>query len=300
MSVTTEEKGPTPMRIARRVRAVVGLLSIALLSGGCVSKSEYDRVFALNRKAQTQLAECREAVDELRAAGASRAELLAAKENELLRRQERIDSLEQSNRLLEQKYIELSKRAEGAVQGVQPPTLGPIRILPEKLDTALKQFASENPDLVVYFPKRGMLKFKADLTFDKGSDLVSREAEQALGTFAQIVTSDLGEQFNVYIAGHTDDLPIVKRETRDLHPDNWYLSVHRAVAVQEILTEAGVDPERIGAMGFGQYHPVAPNKPGNKGNPLNRRVEIWLVPPDRYLTTEADLATDGADVPPLD
>ncbi len=288
------------MHIARRLRAVVGLLSIALLSGGCVAKSEYDRVFALNRKAQTQLAECREEMDELRAAGQSRAELLASKENELLRRQERIDSLAQSNRLLEQKYVELSARYDKAVQGIQPPTLGPIRILPEQLDTALKQFAKENPELVVYFPKRGMLKFKSDLTFAKGSDYVSREAEEALRKFAEIVKSDLGKQFNVYIAGHTDDLPIVKRETRDLHPDNWYLSVHRAVAVQEILTEAGIDPERIGAMGFGQYHPIAPNKPGNKGNPLNRRVEIWLVPPDRYLTTEADLATGEMDVPPAD
>ena len=60
--------------------------------------------------------------------------------------------------------------------------------------------------------------------------------------------------------------------------------MHRAIAVQGVLSKAGLTPARIGAMGFGEYHPVAPNAPGKKGNRLNRRVEIWIVPPDRFLT----------------
>jgi flagellar motor protein MotB len=43
-------------------------------------------------------------------------------------------------------------------------------------------------------------------------------------------------------------------------------------------------------MGFGEYHPVAPNKPGKKGNQANRRVEIWIVPPGSFLTTAGPVA----------
>jgi hypothetical protein len=44
------------------------------------------------------------------------------------------------------------------------------------------------------------------------------------------------------------------------------------------LHEDRIDQERMGAIGFGKYRPVAPNAAGNRGNTLNRRVEIWIVP----------------------
>ncbi|NQU76594.1 MAG: OmpA family protein, partial [Planctomycetes bacterium] len=84
----------------------------------------------------------------------------------------------------------------------------------------------------------------------------------------------------------TDDIPISTATARR-HPTNWYLSVHRAVSVVGALSTAGVPAKRMGAMGFGEFHPIAPNAPGHKGNPQNRRVEIWIVSPERLLTTAA-------------
>ena len=135
-----------------------------------------------------------------------------------------------------------------------------------------------------YLPKYGMIKLKADLTFDKGSAKVKPEAVEALKKLAKIVNSDAAKHFGVYVAGHTDDIPLVKPETIRAHGSNWGLSLHRAGAVVKVLAMAGVSQRRLCAMGFSKYHPIAPNKPGHKGNPLNRRVEIWIVPPDRFLT----------------
>jgi len=87
-------------------------------------------------------------------------------------------------------------------------------------------------------------------------------------------------------------MPIRRPQTKRTHPDNWYLSVHRAVAVQKELARAGLAPARIGTMGFSEYHPVEPNAPGNKGNGANRRVEIWIVPPGRFLTQPTTVAAE--------
>ena len=112
---------------------------------------------------------------------------------------------------------------------------------------------------------------------------MSAEAKSALGKFAEVVKGAEATRFHIYIVGHTDDMRIGSATARR-HPDNWYLSVHRAISVKGVLVPAGVQDKRIGVIGFGEYHPVAPNAPGKKGNPLNRRVEIWIVSPERFLT----------------
>ena len=152
------------------------------------------------------------------------------------------------------------------------------------MDEALRALAETNSDLMAYLPNYGMIKLKADLTFGKGSAEVNVKAKAALAKLAEIINSDVAKQFHVYVAGHTDDIPLVKPETIRLHGTNWGLSCHRALAVVKVLFEAAVAQQRMGAVGFGKHHPVVPNLAGNKGHPLNRRVEIWIVPPDRFLT----------------
>ena len=186
---------------------------------------------------------------------------------------------------------ELRKAYEDLLTSQQPPAIN-ITILPPELDKALKQFSAEYPDMIEYEPGRGMIKFKSDLTFDKGSAKPGPEARDALQKFARILESPEASQFMVVIAGHTDNIPIKKPSTRKEHPNNWYLSAHRAISVQYFLTEiADFNAKRVAVMGFGKYHPVQPNKPNQGGNPANRRVEVWLVPPGQFLTeTAADIS----------
>ena len=164
--------------------------------------------------------------------------------------------------------------------------------LPEQMDRALRAFAIANPDLLEYQSKYGMVKLKSDMSFASGSADVQPGAEEALGKLVEILKTPVAAKFHVYVAGHTDDVPVGNPETRKRHPTNWYLSVHRAIGVQKVLVRAGMPETRIGVMGFGEYHPVVPNMPDKKGNAANRRVELWILPSGRLLTKPMGGGTD--------
>lgn len=148
--------------------------------------------------------------------------------------------------------------------------------LPVELSTLLEDFASKH-DMVDYDSARGMVKFKSDLLFEKGSDKVATSAVQAVKLLCVILSSAEAKDFDAVIAGHTDDMRIGQAATRAKHPTNWHLSAHRAIAVLNVMTGSKVDPKRLSIRGFGEYRPLAANLPGKKGNPQNRRVEIHIV-----------------------
>jgi len=77
---------------------------------------------------------------------------------------------------------------------------------------------------------------------------------------------------NIRIEGHTDDLPIHTAE----FPSNWELSTARALSVLKFFLEnSHIEPQRLSAVGYGEYHPLVPNtSPENRAK--NRRVEIYI------------------------
>ncbi len=166
--------------------------------------------------------------------------------------------------------------------------------LPDTLNRELKAFAGKHPGIAEFDEENGMVKLKSDLTFPPGGAAVTGEAAKTLNQLVDILNGPGASAFSLYVAGHTDDMRIAKPQTKRRHPTNWYLSVHRAVGVQNQLVDAGMDPARICVMGFSKYHPVAPNKPGNGGNKLNRRVELWIVPSGAFLTGEAATISEEA------
>jgi chemotaxis protein MotB len=183
-----------------------------------------------------------------------------------------VDSLRQKIAALEE---DLAKKEE-LIKSMQERLLG-VSPLPVELSTALEDFANQN-DMVEYDSERGLVKFKSDLLFEKGSDEVTSTAAQAVRTLCGILNSEEARQFDIIVAGHTDDIPIRKPQTQAAHPTNRHLSSHRAISVVELMENSGLAAERLSTRGFGEYRPVAPNAPGNKGNPQNRRVEIFIVP----------------------
>jgi chemotaxis protein MotB len=183
-----------------------------------------------------------------------------------------MDAMQQKIAALEE---DIAKK-KALIEAMQKQLLGSMQ-LPAELSTMLEEWASGS-DLVSFDPDRGIVKFNSDLLFDKGSDVVAAGAAESVKALCRILNTDQAKQFDIIIAGHTDDLPILKPETRAKHPDNWYLSAHRAISVLEVMTNNGILPERVSARGFGEYRPIVPNEPGKKGNPQNRRVEIYIVP----------------------
>lgn len=98
---------------------------------------------------------------------------------------------------------------------------------------------------------------------DEGKALLTKLAE---ALFNQ-------SHLHIRVLGHTDDRPL-KSSAR--YADNWELSAARAVAVVRFLAETqGIAPERLTAVGCGQFVPLADNAT-EAGRSINRRIEIIL------------------------
>ena len=80
----------------------------------------------------------------------------------------------------------------------------------------------------------------------------------------------------IRIEGHTDNLPIHTK----LFPSNWDLSTARAVNVLRYFIQSHrIDAQRLAAVGFGEFQPLAPNDtPANRAK--NRRVEMIFITKD--------------------
>ena len=187
--------------------------------------------------------------------------------------QVKTDALEQTVEAL-QKDLEQKRALLGSVgkEGLYGASL------PVELATKLEDFAKNSGGMVTYDSSHGLIKFQSDLLFDKGSDEVSAAGANAIKSLCPILNSEEGKKFDVIIAGHTDDVPISRPETKAKYPTNWHLSVSRAISVLNIMSKNDIASERTSVRGFGEYRPLEPNAAGQKGNPKNRRVEIYIVP----------------------
>ncbi|MDX1451885.1 MAG: flagellar motor protein MotD [Oleiphilaceae bacterium] len=73
------------------------------------------------------------------------------------------------------------------------------------------------------------------------------------------------------VEGHTDNIPI----RNSVFPSNWELSAARAASVVRYLALEGVRADRMGAMGYGEFKPVARNDT-DRGRAKNRRVVLLI------------------------
>ena len=263
------------------------LLVGMLTAGGCVPKADLDKALDLNRKCRDRLQEEMAKTQQLQTEKQAIHDQLAVAEAQARKAEGDVATMKAARDDLQAKFDELYAKFKG-IDTKRPALPEGNFVLPTRVNKALRAFAEANPDLVEYDPRLGMVKIKSDLTFELGSTTANAAAVAALTKLVTIINDPVIAKYHVYIAGHTDNVPIAKAATKKRHPDNWYLSVHRAVSIKKVMQKAGLTSERIGVMGFGEYHPVAPNKVSggkNRGNVLNRRVEIWIVPPDRFLTS---------------
>jgi chemotaxis protein MotB len=112
-----------------------------------------------------------------------------------------------------------------------------------------------------------------DLLFDSGKAKIRSEAFPLLTKVSTILKDNMA-QFNVGIEGHTDNVPIKQSGWKS----NWELSTARALSVLHYLVnEQGISPERLSAIGYGEYRPLVSNDTKD-GRKQNRRVEIVILP----------------------
>jgi chemotaxis protein MotB len=106
-----------------------------------------------------------------------------------------------------------------------------------------------------------------EILFKSGEADLSPKGKEVLTRVGDVLKPLQDKQ--ILVGGHTDDNPIHTQR----FPSNWELSTARALSVVHHLVDTvGVDPDKLTAAGYSQYHPRAREKA------KNRRIEILLVP----------------------
>lgn len=118
------------------------------------------------------------------------------------------------------------------------------------------------------------------ILFDSGEAVLKPEGEAVLMQIAQILAQYPKRQ--IQVMGHTDNVPI-RASPWARYPSNWELSTARATAAVRFLCEkAGVDPHQLGALGYGEFHPIADNSTP-EGRARNRRIALVVLPEEFEL-----------------
>ena len=154
--------------------------------------------------------------------------------------------------------------------GTSDPTLGEIA------DDAEKQLQPMiDKDLIKITRNDDWIEIEINtsLLFDIGS---AELEDDALPTLRHIAETLKRYPNTIQVEGFTDNLPI----NNQLYPSNWELSAARAASVVHLFTNEGVQPERMAAIGYGEYRPVADNTT-TEGRRRNRRVVLVIRKDDR-------------------
>lgn len=113
------------------------------------------------------------------------------------------------------------------------------------------------------------IDIKSNILFGSGEAIIQQQAVPALSRLAKV----LGQFPNdIQVEGYTDNVPI----STGVFPSNWELSAARAANVVHLFMNHGVTPERMAAVGFGEYRPIADNHT-EPGRNKNRRVAIIIL-----------------------
>lgn len=112
------------------------------------------------------------------------------------------------------------------------------------------------------------LELSSSLLFPSGDAIPNHQAFEIIDKISNILAPFDNP---VKIEGFTDNLPI----STALYPSNWELSAARAASIVRLLAMGGVQPERLAAVGYGEFQPVADNADA-VGRGRNRRVVLVI------------------------
>jgi hypothetical protein len=106
-------------------------------------------------------------------------------------------------------------------------------------------------------------------SFPSGSAQLTPQLLQLMPVGAGILTRN--PTLVITVEGHTDSVGSAE--------SNQLLSVARAESAKQWFIEAGIDPARVFAVGYGETRPIADNETP-EGRAQNRRIEFRLGPPE--------------------
>ncbi len=144
----------------------------------------------------------------------------------------------------------------------------------QEIKTTIEEYMAVHGDqdkVSVGITKRGLVvSLKEAGFFNSGSSEVKKSSLELLSKVADSLSSYSNP---IRVEGNTDDVPIRSAAFKS----NWELSTARATNIVHYLIDAyGFAPDKISAVGYGEYRPIADNST-EEGRRKNRRVDIVLL-----------------------
>lgn len=161
------------------------------------------------------------------------------------------------------------------------------------LDKRLKPWIKKGMVAVSGNEKWLEIEVKSSVLFNSGEATLSADATEILSELTDVLKVSNNP---LYVSGYTDDVPIDTLR----YPSNWELSAARAAAVVRLFAQSGINPARMGAIGYGEYRPQVSNDSA-ENRQQNRRVVIRLLTGEDMFaqsTPYADDEVDATAVPP--
>lgn len=142
-------------------------------------------------------------------------------------------------------------------------------------------------DVSVKMTERGIvMSIDASLIFRSGSAELEKESIDKVLKIGKDILSKIPDK-HIRVEGHTDNVPMKNA----IFPSNWQLSAARAANVLMILVDqAGINPELISSVGYGEYTPVVENN-SDANREKNRRVDIVIL---RDSSSMGEASTDSS------
>lgn len=175
-----------------------------------------------------------------------------------------------------------------------------IEQLNEQLSSALSVLI-DNEDVIIKQTEDWLeVEIKSNFLFGSGEARLASDAVPVIGQIADVLSPVANP---IQVEGFTDNIPI----STPRFPSNWELSASRAASVVNLMGRFGVAPERMSAIGYGEFKPIADND-SEIGRQKNRRVVLVILGSkdsrrtlevfDDEIAPETELLLPVIDAPP--
>jgi len=130
------------------------------------------------------------------------------------------------------------------------------------------------------------IEINASLLFASGQASLEAGSIKALKAVGKVLADVPND---IQVEGFTDTTPI----NTVAFPSNWELSSARASSVVRLFVESGVPPERLVAVGYGEFRPIDSNSTV-EGRARNRHVTVMILSDQQDRITDIPLASQAS------
>ena len=262
-------------------------LKLDLRKNNLIMNMNKQKIFLLNENNEKFLGQIREKNEKIKSINSD----LKSKKNKITQNISTISNLEESIINLNKQILELSNQLDKAEENDKKNKVQ-IKNLGKKLNLALagkvqelsqyqsmffkqiKESIGNRNDIIISDDR---FVFPSEIFFETATDKLVIQAKKELKNIAKslidiskVIPTEI--DWVLRIDGHTDKRPISNSD----FASNWHLSSARSIKIVNFLIKEGIEPNRLIAAGFGEFHPLT-NLNTEEAYQRNRRIEIKLT-----------------------